>query len=159
MVHQRMPSVPLCTVPVVDDSFQRKQQRCEHPHCHSASIQTKSTDIVRLLFLVPIYASISFASFLFWVRSTGQSLLISLNRATDRITLRPSYLCETVTKASSSPHSFTFSLPTFLRIRRNKRKFFASTDYLTRMIVNARGEARNLRNGFGPSALSSPSQR
>ena len=35
---------------------------------HSGLIRTGSADIVRLLFMVPIYALISFASYLFWVR-------------------------------------------------------------------------------------------
>lgn len=42
--------------------------------------QPSSIDIVRLLFMVPLYAIISFASFLFWVsQNSGRSSKINLS--------------------------------------------------------------------------------
>ena len=129
------------------------------PHSHLALIRRTSTDIVRLLFMVPIYASISFASYLFWVRRDAGSHSVVLTHKTDRITPPLSSSSETATKASSSPHSFISCSPTFLRTRTNKRKSFASTEYLTRMTANARGKVKNLSDGCSLSGLSSPSQR
>ena len=131
-----------------------------HPsHSRSTLIRRTFIDIVRLLFMVPIYALISFASYLFWVRKDAAYHSLVLKRRTGRTTPLHSSSSETVTKASSSHHSFTSCSPTFPRTRTNKRKSFASMEYLTRMTANARGKAKNLGDGFSPSGLSSPGQR
>lgn len=51
--------------------------------------ERRRADIVRILFMPPIYAVISFASYLFWVRSSPLSVLLSPFR--HLIFLRPHF--------------------------------------------------------------------
>jgi len=145
-----------------DNSLQRKEQRCKcRPRGRPFGIDPNG--ICRYCSAVVYGPYLCFDQFcivpILGEKDTTQPSFGLTNHATGRITPRPLYFSETLTRASSSPRSFTSCSPTFPRTRKNKRKSFASMDYLARTTANANGRARNLRNGFSPSDSSSPGRR
>ena len=70
MVHQRTPLVLSCIspAPLLTTIYSQGNRDVSDFPRPARVVSRTSTDIVRLLFMVPIYALISFGSYLFWVR-------------------------------------------------------------------------------------------
>ena len=82
-------------------------------------------DIVRILFMVPIYSVVSFASYLFWVRSSLLLALMVLTPAGFRITRHLCSCFVIATNPQCSRHSFICYSRICLPIQRSRKPFFA----------------------------------